>query len=276
MNKTHPISEKKRPVRNEPNGAHNMLWRQSTISEGVAEIRVAIPDAVEFKVLTPSTLHERNRHELSSRNRQLRNRFALHRNSRRQGREKRKARNHHGSFRNGKRLASAGEENQKHGKRLAQPALTLAMPAAIAAPAFSASNFNSSAVGKGLLSFEILTQALRRTLATKEVAIRFWSLFISSRLSFSAAQVSPTIGEIGAEFFAGDGTLGGAVDVDAALGRDRANAVDPLMHHGRRCADYARQLGLASEYFRCFLNMGICHNENIVKQRSPLVKPCLL
>ena len=99
---------------------------------------------------------------------------------------------------------------------------------------------------------------------------------ISSGPSFSAAQIGPTIGQVWAEFFTSYGALGGAVDVDAALGRDRTNAVDPLMHHGRRRAYYARQLGLASEYFSCFLNMGIRHSENIVKQRSPHVKPCLL
>ena len=94
---------------------------------------------------------------------------------------------------------------------------------------------------------------------------------ISSGFSFCSAQVSPTIVEIGAEVFTGDSTLGGAVDVDTAFDRDRANAVDPLMHHGRRCANFSRQLGIASEYFRRLLNMWICHSET---QRKATLTTC--
>ena len=57
--------------------------------------------------------------------------------------------------------------------------------------------------------------------------------------------------DVGAKLLAAHGTLDGALDVRAAFGRNLSDAANPLMHHGRRHAQRARQNGLTAEDLAC-------------------------
>ena len=73
----------------------------------------------------------------------------------------------------------------------------------------------------------------------------------SSRLS-GAAQVSPLIGKIGAEFFTGDLPVRGTLDVGAAFGWDLSDAGFPLADNRSRNADIEGQFGGATQLVKIF------------------------
>lgn len=64
-----------------------------------------------------------------------------------------------------------------------------------------------------------------------------------------AAQICPALGEVWAKFFAGDSAIGGAFDVNTALGRNRANAVCPMVYEHSDKTHLPCERGLSAVLF---------------------------
>lgn len=82
----------------------------------------------------------------------------------------------------------------------------------------------------------------------------------SRRFLVRAAQVSPI--DIRAQVFAADGAASGALDVDAALGRDWSFCENPLVDRWSRHAERCRQRRLATDSTTGFLDWFLVHANN--------------